>query len=86
MKRDPIEAWREYLVEQIHVRYGGPTQEAQEKVAKWLLSMRTHRVGSTDRRGLDRSGLATKSRLFQLASSPSYMFQTLSRFESGTML
>jgi hypothetical protein len=38
MTRDHIEAWRDYLVKQMHERYGVPNQEAQKTVECWLRS------------------------------------------------
>jgi len=39
MNRDHIEAWRDYLVGQMHERYGMANQEAQRTVARWLGSL-----------------------------------------------
>jgi hypothetical protein len=39
MKRDHIEAWRDYLVGQMQERYGVANREAQKTVARWLQSL-----------------------------------------------
>jgi hypothetical protein len=39
MNRDHIEAWRDYLVGQMHERYGMANQVAQRTVARWLGSL-----------------------------------------------
>jgi hypothetical protein len=39
MTRAHIEAWRDYLVEQMHERSGIANHEAQKKVERWLRSM-----------------------------------------------
>ena len=39
MTRDRIEAWRDYLIEQMHEQYGVAKQEARKMVGRWLQSM-----------------------------------------------
>jgi hypothetical protein len=39
MNRDHIEAWREYLVRELHEQYGIENQEARQIVARWLRSL-----------------------------------------------
>ena len=38
MTRDHIEAWRDYLAEQMHERFGVANHEAQKMVERWLRS------------------------------------------------
>jgi hypothetical protein len=39
MNRKHIEAWKEYLVGELHERYGIAKEEAQRTVARWLRSL-----------------------------------------------
>jgi len=39
MTRAHIKAWRKYLAEQMHERFGVANEEAEKAVASWLRSM-----------------------------------------------
>ena len=64
MTRDHIEAWRDYLAEQMHERFGVANDEAQKIVERWLRStgrqihavtpIRNQRHSSSIRRGANR--------------------------------
>jgi hypothetical protein len=55
MNEDQMEVWQEYLVGQMHERYGLAKEEGRKTVARWLRSLGRHSTAS------EASGRTSKS-------------------------